>query len=232
MQLSLTATEVRVLGALLEKEATTPDAYPLTLNALVTACNQTTGREPVLSLTDDEVMDALDSLRPEKLVRIVHPQTGARTARYRHVLHEAWDLDSARRAVVGLLALRGPQTASELRARSDRMHTFADAEKVHALLEELAAPPNDDYREVQLPALVVLLPRVPGQREARWVHLLSGDVDVDAVAATTAASAPSTRRTADAERIDALEARVGALGARLAALEASLGLDPAPVDTP
>src|SRR5688500_9075922 len=163
MDVELDPTEQRVLGSLLEKERTVPDTYPMTLNGLRTACNQTSGRDPVLALTDAEVTAALDALRPMGLTRVVHPSHGARQPKYRQVLHEALRLDDGERAVVTLLLLRGPQTPGELRSRSDRLHAFEDLAEVDAALTALAARPTP---------LVAELPRRAGQKEQRWTHLL------------------------------------------------------------
>jgi uncharacterized protein YceH (UPF0502 family) len=203
----LTAEEVRVVGCLMEKEATTPEYYPLTLNALVTACNQTSNRDPVVSYDAGEVTEALDHLRELKLIRVVHPSSG-RAIKYRHVLDEALSLDDRSRAVLTVLMLRGPQTLGELRTRTERMHPFETTAEVESVLDALAG------RE---PALVVRLERQPGQKEARSAHLLAGEPDVQV--ASSSAGAPSARSataaaaTATAERIEALEERVAALEA-------------------
>jgi uncharacterized protein YceH (UPF0502 family)/SAM-dependent methyltransferase len=161
--LDLDAVQQRVIGSLLEKERTVPDTYPMTLNGLRTACNQTSGRDPVMALSDGEVVVALDALRRLGLTRVVHPSHGARQAKYRQVLHEVLGLDDAERAVVTLLLLRGAQTPGELRSRSDRLHAFADLNGVEAALRSLADRPAP---------LVEELPRRPGQKEQRWVHRL------------------------------------------------------------
>jgi len=136
MPVHLTAAEVRVVGSLLEKEVTTPDTYPLTRNALVAACNQTTGRAPVLQLGHEEVEEALRRLKEEGMVRVVHPSHGSRSEKYRHVLPEVLELGGPERTVLCLLALRGPQTPGELKARSDRLSGFAE---IRDLLAELHA---------------------------------------------------------------------------------------------
>src|SRR5436189_4892959 len=154
----LDAVEVRVLGALIEKQLATPEYYPLTLNALIAACNQKSSREPVMELGEADVQRALDRLQDEKLVWKV---LGGRATRWDHNLDAAWQLDRAAKAVLGLLFLRGAQTPGELRSRSDRMHEFASIDDVEATLQRLAP-------------LVQELPRRPGQKEARWMHTLSG----------------------------------------------------------
>lgn len=154
----LDPVEIRVLGTLMEKEQATPDAYPMTVNALRAAANQKTNREPVTSLAEEEVWDALDRLRQEVLV---WRSEGARTERWEHRLDRRWHLDGAAKAVVTLLLLRGPQTPGELRTRSDRLHRFASVEEVAAVLRRLSREPEP---------LVVELARRPGQKESRWAH--------------------------------------------------------------
>lgn len=165
MDLVLSPAEVRVLGSLLEKERTVPATYPMTLNGLVTACNQSSSRDPVTDLSEGEVEAALDRLRAEHLVRKVLPTTGNRVVKYRQVAQEALTVDDPQRAVLTVLLLRGPQTPQELKVRTERIHAFADAGEVEATLEDMAG-----WGE----PLVRLLPRAPGQRDARWAHLLAG----------------------------------------------------------
>lgn len=166
--IQLDAIEQRVIGSLLEKERTVPDTYPMTLNGLRTACNQTSGRDPVMHVADAEVQAALDALRARGLTRVLHPSHGARQPKYRQVLDEVLHLDGGERSVITLLLLRGAQTPGELRSRSDRLHPFADLSEVETALRSLAE------REVPL---VAELERRPGQKEQRWIHLL-GPVDV------------------------------------------------------
>jgi uncharacterized protein YceH (UPF0502 family)/phospholipid N-methyltransferase len=170
----LTAPELRVLGCLIEKEATTPDVYPLTLNALRTACNQSTSRDPVVSYDDAVVERALGSLRERGLIRIVH-STSNRAVKYRHVAPEVFGLDPGETALLSVLLLRGPQTIGELKGRSERQHGFASIDEVAAVLEALASRERP---------LALQLERRPGQKDARWVHLLApvGVIAVDAVA--------------------------------------------------
>ena len=163
--MDLDDVERRVLGSLLEKERTAPATYPLTLNALRTACNQTSGRDPVMEVAELEVTAAIDRLKAQGLARIVHAGTGARATKYRQVLDERLGLDDAERAVVTLLLLRGAQTPGELRSRSDRLHAFADLGEVERALHALR-----DRAE----PIVVELERRPGQKERRWSHLLGG----------------------------------------------------------
>jgi len=163
----LSPVEVRVLGALVEKDLTTPDYYPLSLNALVNACNQKNNRDPVTSLTEDAVREALHSLQEK---RLAGPTSGAdsRVTKYEHRLQERYNFDRREIAILCVLLLRGPQTPGELRGRTERMHRFGDLDEVQSGLQRLG------QRE---PALVKMLPRVPGTKESRYAHLLAGDVE-------------------------------------------------------
>jgi uncharacterized protein YceH (UPF0502 family) len=190
--LDLDASEVRVLGCLMEKQVTTPDIYPLTLNSLLAACNQTTNRFPVVRYGEGEVNGALQSLRERGLTRVVH-STSNRATKYRHVADEVLRLDSPEQALVCVLLLRGPQTVGELKGRTERQHPFADLTDVEACLDGLAA--RDE-------PLVLRLPRQPGQKDARWAHLLGGPVDVSAAPehAVEPAAVPRGDRLAELER--------------------------------
>src|SRR3954468_17416480 len=159
----LTLLETRVLGTLYEKQHTVPDSYPLTLNALVSGANQKTSRSPVMEVSDAEVQAALDSLKSYNLVM---ETSGGRVSRYSHNLERVLQVPTQSGAILAVLMLRGPQTAGELRINCDRLHHFADISAVEGFLHELAARPAG--------ALVVQLPRLPGARENRWAHLLSG----------------------------------------------------------
>lgn len=165
MEPHLTIEACRVLGSLLEKERTVPATYPLTLNAVVAACNQSSGRDPVLQLTDDEVEAALGELRHRGLTRVLHPSHGARTPKHRQVADEVLGLEPDTRAALTVLLLRGPQTPGEVRSRSERLHRFATVDEAAVALTQLAG--RDD-------PLVVELARRPGHKEARWAHLLAG----------------------------------------------------------
>lgn len=204
----LDPVEIRVAGALLEKELLTPDVYPMTLQGLVAACNQRTSREPVTDLTAAEVTAGLDRLRELVLAWKV---TGSRADKWEHNLEAKWQLEKPEKALVALLLLRGPQTAAELRARSDRMHEFASVEAVEELLRTMAAHPEP---------LTVELGRRPGQKETRWTHLAGGtpaeEVQVPRASAPTGPSAIERRLLSLEERLDTVEAE-------LAALKASLG---------
>jgi uncharacterized protein len=210
----LDAALARVLGCLVEKQATTPDVYPLTVNAALSAANQKTAREPILALEQGVVHRALRDLEGLGLAR---QQFSSRAERYEHRLDSAFNLTRQQTALLALLLLRGPQTIGELFARSERLHKFASAEEVSHQLERLCT------RE---PALALQLPRAPGQREERYVHLLSGEVDVQALA-ISARSAPAALTNSDNSALEArvaeLESTVIALQQQLEALQARLG---------
>jgi len=213
--MELEPEELRVIGCLIEKELATPQQYPLTLNALVTACNQTSSRNPIVNYEDRLVEDTVLGLKDKGLTRIVHPSHGRSATRYRHVLHEELRLEQPELALVGVLMLRGSQTLNELRTRTERMATFEGEADVERTLERLAA------REEPL---VVRIPRQPGQREDRYAHLLGGEVDVQAVA-EAAAAAPPPRASRSNEVAD-LREEVAALRRDLDELRAQLGLAP------
>ncbi len=199
MEIKLTETEVRVLGSLIEKDITTPEYYPLSLNALVNACNQKTNRDPVMQLDEDAVREALDGLQQQ---RMAGPARGAdsRVTKYEQRLQEVFNVTRAETAILCVLFLRGPQTPGELRGRAERMFRFETLDDVQSALQKLM------QRE---PPLVKVLSRQPGMKESRWVHLLAGDV----VEAEFSAS-PSTavgRDSGDAARIARLEEEVAAL---------------------
>ncbi len=199
MEFRLTETEVRVLGSLIEKDITTPEYYPLSLNALVNACNQKSNRDPVMRLDEDAVRDALEGLQEQ---RMAGPARGAdsRVTKYEQRLQEVFNFTRAEIAVLCVLLLRGPQTPGELRGRAERMHRFEALEDVQSALQKLM------QRE---PALAKVLPRQPGTKEARYAHLFAGDV-VE-VEAPLQAGAGVGGDPADAERITRLEEEVAAL---------------------
>ena len=200
----LNAAEVRVLGALIEKQITTPDYYPLTLNALVNACNQLTNRDPVVSFDDQTVVRALDGLR-EKRLATLFSGAESRVAKYKHTLTDRLLLTPGEVALLCVLLLRGPQTLGELRSRSERLFTFDTMPEVEETLGGLAA------RQPQ--ALVVKLPRQPGSKEPRYVHLLSGPVDPTKPSPDTSLppepAAPAAR--AETDRLAQLEQETAAL---------------------
>mgnify|MGYP006138228119 CR=1 FL=1 len=210
----LTDIEVRVLGSLLEKEVTTPDNYPLSLNALQVACNQTTSREPVMRLAEDAVVHATVALRRRGLLRQIQP-AGSRVTKFEHLLGEDLRLGRRELAVLGVLMLRGPQTPGELYARTARLEPFDDVADLEGVLESLIAR--------QPEPLVARLPRRPGQKEVRYAHLLSGEPPPQSDAhATEEAAAPARRAGAEDDRVAALEQTVGELRAEVAALRADL----------
>lgn len=209
MDLNLSLAEARVLGVLVEKERTVPDIYPLSLNALVAGCNQKNNRNPVLNLTEAEVQAAVDELKRRSLAI---ESSGARVARYSHNLGRVLKVPSQAEALLAVLMLRGPQTAGELRIGAERLHRFADISSVEAFLEELATRPD-----AQGGALVVKLPRRPGERESRWAHLLSGPVDVSAESEPPAVAANGELAALRAE-VERLRAEVAALREAVAAL--------------
>lgn len=211
----LTFLETRVLGVLAEKERTVPDTYPLTLNALVSGCNQKTSRDPVINATETDIQAALDSLRAKSLVI---ESSGGRVARYSHNIERVLQIPKQSSALLTVLMLRGPQTAGELRINCERLHSFSDIELVELFLRELA--------ERTAGALVTELPRQAGSRENRWMHLLSGapapqDVSVSAV---QPASTPDTEIETLKASIASLQSEVSELKSRLERICAELGI--------
>ena len=200
----LSLLETRVLGTLVEKQHTVPNTYPLTLNSLVSGCNQKTSRSPVMEATEPEVQATLDGLKRRNLAI---ESSGGRVARYAHNVDAVLKIPSQSVAILTVLMLRGPQTPGELRINCERLHRFADLSAVEAFLQELAARPAG--------ALVVQLARLPGARENRWAHLLSGTPAVDSI--------PRGREVRDeTPGNDALEARVARLESEVAELRAAL----------
>jgi uncharacterized protein len=210
----LTLAEARVLGTLMEKARTVPDSYPMTLNALVAGCNQKSSRDPLTNLGEPEVQEALDGLKRRSLAFTAR---GSRVDRWEHNFQRAMVVPEQSAVLLGLLMLRGPQTAGELRIHSERWYRFADISSVEGFLDELAARSEDKGGP-----LVVQLPKAPGAREARWAHLLCGPVDL------TAAPAAEERAPESglAARVSALENEVAELRAILSDLSSQLGLSP------
>lgn len=211
---ALSAVEARVLAVLVEKQATVPDTYPLSLNTLVAGCNQKTARDPVMSVGEADALAALQGLRELALVNEV---SGARVLRYEHNAARGLALPGAAVALLATLVLRGPQTAAELRANSERLHRFADVSSVEAFLDELAA---------KAPPRVLKLPRAPGEREARWAQLLCGEVDVSA---RPQMAAEQSARLDEIDLLKAEQARMDGelqrLRAQFAQLAEALGVD-------
>ena len=219
--MALSSEEARVLACLIEKEAMVPDSYPLTLNALRLACNQSTSRHPIVAYEDRTVEAALLSLKSIGLVRFVHPSHGGRTIRYRHIAGERWHLERDELAVLAVLTLRGPQTTAEIRARAERM-LGPDSNTVEEILDTLAARGPEPF--------AVHLERRPGERDARWAHLLCGEVD-DVEPAPRAADAPAPAPpAATPDRLAAVAADVADVRRRLDRLESLLGVDDDPDD--
>ena len=205
---TLDPIEVRILGSLMEKQLSTPEYYPLTVNALVAACNQKSNREPVMELSESDVQRALDRLQDEKLVWKV---MGGRAVRYDHNLDALWHIDRSAKALLTLLFLRGPQTAGEMRGRSDRLHSFDSVADAESKLQEMSSHPEP---------LVRRLSRRPGQKEERWAHLAGGAVVDDPVIETEHASEAREPLSA---RVLRLEEQVASLTAELRALKEKLG---------
>lgn len=204
---ALSLLDTRVLGTLVEKQHTVPDTYPLSLNALVSGCNQKTSRDPVMEASQAEVQASIDRL---KSCNLVVETSGSRVARYAHNVERVLQVPSQSVALLTLLMLRGPQTAGELRIAAERLHRFADISAVEAFLAELAARPAG--------ALVVQLSRLPGARENRWAHTLSGAPKLEPKApAASAAPAPDAR-------LARLEAEVAELRELLSRIRAQLGI--------
>ncbi len=199
MDIKLTETEVRVLGALIEKDITTPEYYPLSLNALVNACNQKSNREPVMQLDEDAVRDALEGLQEQRLAGPAR-DADSRVTKYEQRLQEVFNFTRPEIAVLCVLLLRGPQTPGELRGRTERLHHFETLDDVQSALQKLM------QRD---PPLAKVLPRRPGTKESRYAHLLAGDV-VEAEMPAYASTA-GERNPADAERIARLEGEVAEL---------------------
>jgi uncharacterized protein YceH (UPF0502 family) len=208
----LDPVEIRVLGSLLEKEQTTPEIYPMTVNALLAACNQKTNREPVMRISEGQVWDALDRLRQDVLVWRTE---AARSERWQQSVERRWGLNPAGKALMTLLLLRGPQTAGELRARSERMHAFAGVQEVEEALAHLAGMDEPLVRE---------LPRRLGQKETRWTHLVGEIVEPEETGVEPAAlptDAPG--RPSLAARVEQLEQTVARLAENLESLRRQLG---------
>ncbi|MBH1963318.1 MAG: YceH family protein [Comamonadaceae bacterium] len=216
----LTPIEARVLATLMEKARTVPDTYPLSLNGVVTGCNQKTSREPVMNVAEREAQEALDDLRTLGLVR---EAGGGRVARFEHNFQRGVGVPEQSSVLLGLLMLRGPQTAGELRINSDRWYRFADISSVEGFLDELR-----ERSEEKGGPLVVRLPRAPGTREDRWAHLLSGPVNESAISPTSTGLGAAASATSLAERISVLEAEVSELKQMVARLYSELGVTPAP----
>jgi uncharacterized protein YceH (UPF0502 family) len=212
LPLDLSATQARVLGSLVEKQLTTPDAYPLTLKALTTACNQSTNRDPVLFLEPQSIETAVLALKSKGLARVVHPGSGERATKYRQVSEEALGLSGGELAAIALLLLRGAQTTAELRARSERLHPFTSIGDVESTLAGLVAR-----------GLVTGLDPQPGQKERRWLQLLEVGAEERAASAGRSNGSSSVGGNRSGGHVQELEARVAALEARVESLVHALG---------
>jgi uncharacterized protein len=206
----LTTTQARILGCLVEKEATTPESYPLTANAVILACNQKTNRDPLMELEPGDVGHALREMENLGLVKSVH---GARAQRYEHRFAAAYSVTAKQQALLSVLLLRGPQTAAELHTRCERLASFADLDDVRQTLDRLAQ---------RQPTLALNIGRASGQREDRYMHLLSGPIDASLLLASVKSSSAAPERADTSARIEALEAAVEALRSELDALAARL----------
>lgn len=209
---TLTPIETRVLATLMEKARTVPDSYPLSLNALVLGCNQKTSREPLMEITVDEAQEALTSL---KLLSLVFEGSSSRVPRFEHNFQRATNVSEAQAVVLGLLMLRGPQTPAELRTFGERWYKFNDAGTVEGVLQELTDRGEDGSQR-----LVLKLPRMPGAREQRWVHLLGGQPDIEALIANAPLAAEASDLLA---RVTALENSLARIKADNAQLRQHIG---------
>ncbi len=195
----LTEIETRVLGSLIEKQVTTPEYYPLTLNALTLACNQKNNRHPVTAYTENQVSDGVESLRKKNLAYEFHGST-SRVPKFKHVMPEVMHLNAAETALMCVLMLRGAQTLGELRGNTSRLHEFSTLEEIEQTLNELISRDTEP--------LVVRLPRQPGQKEGRFAHLLSGEIDVEAMAVESERPSRHTAVERLEQKVDALTAEV------------------------
>jgi uncharacterized protein YceH (UPF0502 family) len=216
----LSPVEARVLGTLMEKARTVPDSYPLTLNMVVTGCNQKTTRDPIMQIDDPQAQLALDAL---KGLSLVFETSGGRVTRYEHNFQRVYHVPEQSAVVLGLLMLRGPQTAGELRINTERWYRFADISSVEGFLEEL-----QDRAEEKGGPLVVKLPRAPGAREQRWAHLVCGPVDMAQAAMAHEVQMPGVGELSHLQsRIDTLEHDVAHLQETVKRLYTELGLSQA-----
>ena len=211
MPLILNETETRVVGSLIEKQLTTPEYYPMTLNALVAACNQKSNRDPVVSYDESTVMAALDTLREKNLVYTFHGST-SRVVKYKHMFPNVLELDAADVAVMAVLLLRGPQTVGEIRGRTDRLYEFTSLPEAQETLDKLT------HRDEPL---VVRLERQIGQKDARYAHLLSGEIDVATLAVVHERTTTTDGRS---ERLEKLEAEIETLKSELASFREEFAL--------
>jgi len=208
----LTDIEIRTLGSLVEKQVTTPEYYPLSLNALTLACNQKNNRQPVMSLNESAVMEAIETLREKNLVYIFYG-SNSRVPKYKHVMPEILHLGTPELALMCVLMLRGAQTVGELRERASRLYEFPGLEETEETLNSLSR------KDADTEPLVARLPRQAGQKEARFVHLLSGELDLEALAELEATPHASTSRQSSSDRITQLEQQVETLSGQIKNLQ-------------
>lgn len=217
MDICFSQTEARVLGCLLEKEVTTPDQYPLTLNALTTACNQKSNREPVMSLTEAEVQDTIEALKSKRFVQEVTAGLGCRVAKYQHRFcnteFSTFQFSPQEKAIICVMLLRGPQSPGELRTRTNRLCSFSDVKEVESVLNTLSEHTKGPF--------VVQLPKESGKRDFRYMHLFSGEIDLEALQ-QQAASSTSAPSSPTSERLTALEDEVSELKKEVQELKAML----------
>ncbi len=206
MAFVLSEIEIRVLGSLIEKQLATPEYYPLTLNALVAACNQKSSRDPVVNYNETQVLGAIDDLRDKNLVYVFYGST-SRTPKYKHMMREVFELSTAQVALMCVLMLRGHQTLGELRERTGRLYEFSDFGEVEEAINSLVS--ND------IQPLVVRLPRQPGQKESRFAHLLTGEIVTPAATEAAAAFEQTGANPSQSERIARLEQQVKSLSSEL-----------------
>ena len=218
LPMELTPQEIRVLGCLVEKERTTPQQYPMTENALITACNQTTNRDPIVAYDQSTVRRTLLNLRQQGLAKMVH-RPGDRSEKHRHLLDEALELPGEKVAVLSVLMLRGPQTVAELRTRTERLHPFGSLGEVEAALDALATREHEP--------LVERMERQPGQKEARYQHLLLGEErdDPHVIGRPAEVERPARSAGAPPELVERLTREVAALQDRVQRLERELGME-------
>ncbi|MGF1687934.1 DUF480 domain-containing protein [Photobacterium japonica] len=217
MDISFSQIEARVMGCLLEKEVTTPDQYPLTLNALTTACNQKSSREPVMALDEATVLDTVEALKAKRFIQEVTAGFGSRVAKYQHRFcnteFSTFQFSPQEKAALCVMLLRGAQTAGEIRTRTNRLCTFHDVKEAETVMDHLADHPKGPF--------LVKLPKEPTKRDCRYMHLFCGDVDVDAFQVASVSAVP-VASSANLERIEALEHEVAELKEDMAELKALL----------
>ncbi|GAL03306.1 protein of unknown function YceH [Photobacterium aphoticum] len=219
MDISFSQIEARVMGCLLEKEVTTPDQYPLTLNALTTACNQKSSREPVMALDEATVLDTVEALKAKRFIQEVTAGFGSRVAKYQHRFcnteFSTFQFSPQEKAVLCVMLLRGAQSAGEIRTRTNRLCTFADVKEAEAVMDGLTTHAKGPF--------LVKLPKESGKRDCRYMHLFCGEVDVQALQAASVASKPAAAVSSAAlERVEALEHEVAELKEEVAELKALL----------